>query len=73
MSKWFSDLLGDEHGRVDEMVLLSIFSVLTFIGLAIYAVVLHHQVWEPVPYGQGLGYVLSAAMVGMGLKKRLGA
>jgi hypothetical protein len=71
--KWIAALCSDENSRADEMAILSILSVLVFLGLSIFAVVWRHQPWTPIDYGVGVGSVIGAACAGMGLKKRLGA
>lgn len=72
MRAWFSALFGDENSRADEMAILTILSVMVFLFLSVYAVVWRGQVWEPIDYGTGVGSVIGAACVGMGLKKRMG-
>ena len=73
MKKWLADLFGDESSRADEMALLTVLSVLSFLALSFVAYVVHRQTWAPVDFGVGLGSVLGTAAVGMGIKKRLGA
>jgi hypothetical protein len=73
MRAWFAQLFGDENSRADEMAVLAVLSVLTFLCLTVYVVVIRHQPFDWRSYGEGLGSVIFAAAAGMGLKKRLGA
>ncbi len=62
----------DSDGRhADEMALLAVLGVLTFLGLAVYAVVWKGQVFDPQGFGAGLGLAIGAAAAGMGLKAKL--
>ena len=71
--KWFLlSLVTDSRGRSDEMAILSILGVVTFIGLEVFSVVVGHHVFEPDRFGIGLGSAIAAASIGMGLKSRFG-
>lgn len=70
---WIAQLFGDEDEKADEMASLAILSVLTFLGLTIYVVVIRGQPFDWRAFGEGFGSVIFAAALGMGLKKRLGA
>lgn len=72
MKVFLVQLLTDSEGRSDELALLAILGVLTFIGLEIFAVVIRHQLFLPEQFGLGLGSALAAASVGMGIKSRCG-
>jgi predicted permease len=72
MKAFLLGLVSDEQGRSDEMALLAILGVLTFIALQIFAVVVRHQHFEPEAFGVGFGAAIGAAATGMGLKSRLG-
>ncbi|MGC8530467.1 MAG: hypothetical protein ACP5M1_00380 [Acidiphilium sp.] len=65
-------LLTDAQGRIDEMALLTILGLLSFIGLEIFAVVVRHQHFDAEGYGMGLGSAIGAATLGMGLKSKFG-
>lgn len=64
LKEWFTD----GKGRADEMAGLAILSMLTFLALEIYAVVVKGQVFDPQAFGIGLGGALSATAAGLGLK-----
>lgn len=69
---WAKSLIADPENRhSDEMALLSILGVLTYIGLAVYAVVVKGQAFDWQGYGMGLGAAIGAAAAGMGLKCKL--
>ncbi|MCF3945322.1 hypothetical protein AiwAL_04605 [Acidiphilium sp. AL] len=72
MKPFLLSLVSDSKGRSDEMAMLSILGVLTFIGLEAFSVILRHQPFEPDRFGMGLGSAIGAAAIGMGLKSRLG-
>lgn len=72
MKRFINELLTDAGGRSDELALLAILGVLTFIGLEIFAVIVRHQPFAPEQFGVGLGSALAAASVGMGFKTRCG-
>lgn len=72
MRRLISELLTDSEGRSDELALLAILGVLTFIGLEIFAVIVRQQEFRPEQFGLGLGSALAAASVGMGIKTRCG-
>lgn len=71
MREWLKQLLQDEDGEADEMALLSIAGVLTFLGCEIYSVVaVAGFVFDPQAFGVGLGTALGAAAAGMGWKSK---
>lgn len=70
MKAWLAALLTDANNRADEMAVLTILGVLTFLGLSIYSVVVRGQTFDPSSYGTGLASALGAASIGMGLKAR---
>ena len=72
MKKFLVGLVSDVQGRSDEMALLAILGVLTFLGLQIFAVVVRQQHFEPEAFGLGFGAAIGAAATGMGLKSHLG-
>lgn len=72
MKEFFLGLISDGDGRSDEMAVLSIIGVATFIGLEIFSVVLRRQPFIPDQFGLGFGSVIGTAALGMGLKSRLG-
>lgn len=72
MKARLAELLTDSDGRhADEMALLAIIGVLTFLGLSVYAVVVKGQAFDAQGFGTGLGLALAAACAGMGLKAKL--
>jgi hypothetical protein len=66
------DFITDPAGKADELAACCILGVLSFIGLAIYAVVFNHQPFAPLDYGTGLGSAIGGAAAGMGLKAKFG-
>lgn len=56
-------------GAADEMAVLSVLGVLTFLGLSIYDAVHNHR-FDPQAFGIGLGSAIGAAALGMGFKSR---
>ena len=69
---WLSGLFADPNSRhADEMACLCVLGVLTFLGLAVFAVVVKGQAFDPQSYGIGLGSAIGAAAAGMGLKARM--
>lgn len=72
MRAFLAQLLTDSEGRSDELAILAILGVLTFIGLEIFTVVIRHQLFAPEQFGVGLGSTLAATSVGMGIKSRCG-
>lgn len=70
MRRFLKELLTDAQGRADEMALLTILGLVSFIGLEIFAVVVRHQRFDAGGYGMGLGSAIGAATIGMGLKSR---
>lgn len=71
MKDWLKQLLQDEDGEADEMALLSILGVLTFLGCEIYSVVAVEGFrFDPQTFGVGLGAALGAAAAGMGWKSK---
>lgn len=72
MNSFIWNLVSDADGKADEMALLSIFGVLTFIGLELFVVIVRHQMFQPDRFGLGLGSAIAAASIGMGLKSRFG-
>jgi hypothetical protein len=72
MRKWIADLLDQDNDKVSEMTLLAILSVIIFLALTVYTVVIQHQPWRLDDYGDAIGKVLLAAAVGMGIKSRFG-
>lgn len=69
---FLKQLFQGKGGVADEMAVLTVMGVLTFLGLAIYSVVWKGQPFEPQNYGTGLGLVVIAALVGFGLRSKLG-
>ncbi|MGC9269012.1 hypothetical protein [Acidiphilium sp.] len=72
MKRFFFELVSDANGRSDEMAVLSIIGVLTFIGLELFTVLVRHQQFEPERFGMGLGSAIAAGAIGMGLSSRFG-
>lgn len=72
MRRFLFELISDADGRSDELALLSICGVLTFIGLELFAVVVRHQLFHPEAFGMGLGSAIAAGAFGMGVRSRLG-
>ncbi|HQT66004.1 MAG: hypothetical protein B7Z78_11700 [Rhodospirillales bacterium 20-60-12] len=72
MKTWLSSLLAGPDQRADEMALIAICGGLSFIGLEIFAVVVRHQLFDPVAFGEGFGGAISAVALGMGLKAKCG-
>lgn len=72
MKRILFELISDSNGRSDEMAVLSIIGVLSFIGLEIFTVLFRHQSFEPERFGMGLGSAIAAGAIGMGLSSRFG-
>lgn len=72
MKSFILGFVSDEQGRSDEMAVLAILGVLTFLALQVFAVVVRRQHFEPEAFGVGFGAAIGAAATGMGLKSRLG-
>lgn len=72
MKRFLCELVSDPQGRSDELALLSICGVMSFIGLELFAVVVRHQMFQPEGFGIGLGSAIAAGAFGMGLRRRLG-
>ena len=72
MKSFLIGFVSDVQGRSDEMALLAILGVLTFLSLQIFVVVARHQNFEPESFGVGFGAAIGAAATGMGLKSRFG-
>lgn len=72
MRRFLFELVSDAEGRSDELALLSICGVLTYIGLELFAVVVRHQLFHPEGFGMGLGSAIAAGAFGMGVRRRLG-
>lgn len=69
MNKVLKDILTGINGETYDLGrLLWAVGVLTYIGLAIYALI-KGQLWQPESYGIGLGAVLAGGGAGIGLKK----
>ncbi|MDD2877995.1 MAG: hypothetical protein PHT60_13650 [Acidiphilium sp.] len=66
------ELVSDANGRSDEMAVLSIIGVITFIGLELFTVLVRHQLFDPEHFGMGLGSTIAAGALGMGLSTRFG-
>lgn len=69
--KWL-DFIRTPDGRADEMAACAILGVLSFIGLAGWAVISNHQPFDPMSYGTGLGVAIGGASAGMGIKSKFG-
>lgn len=67
---FLKQLFQGKDGTADEMAVLCVLGVLTFLGLAVYAVVWKSQPFDPQAFGIGLGATIGAAATGMGLKAR---
>lgn len=67
---FFRQLFIGKGGNADEMAVLAVLGVLTFLGLAVYAVVGKGQAFDPQAFGIGLGSAIGAAAIGMGLKSK---
>lgn len=72
MKKFLFELVSDAQGRSDEMALLSICGVVSYIGLEIFSVVVRHQPFQPEGFGMGLSSAIAAGAFGLGLGNRLG-
>jgi hypothetical protein len=72
MKRILAELISDSNGRADELAVLSIIGVLSFIGLELFAVLVRHQAFEPERFGMGLGSAIAAGAIGMGLSSRFG-
>ena len=67
---FFKQLFQGKNGTADEMAVLSVLGVLTFLGLAAFSVIWKGQTFDPQAFGIGLGAAIGAASMGMGLKAR---
>jgi hypothetical protein len=65
------EFLNGPDGKLDEISMLSILGVLTYLALASVAL-WRGQAWDPRAFADGLGKVLLAASFGMGIKAKLG-
>lgn len=65
---FFRQLFTSKDDKADEMAVLTVLGVLTFIGLAVVEVVVKGHAFDPQAYGIGLAATLGAAGVGMGFK-----
>ncbi len=72
MRRILFEMISDANGRADELALLSIVGVLSFIGLELFSVLIRHQSFEPEQFGMGLGSAIAAGAIGMGLSSRFG-
>lgn len=63
-------LFQGKNGTADEMAVLAVLGVLTYLGLSIFAVVCNHQSFDAQAFGIGLGAAIGAAAVGMGFKAK---
>jgi hypothetical protein len=72
MKRILFEMITDANGRADELALLSIMGVLSFIGLELFSVLVRHQGFEPERFGMGLGSAIAAGAIGMGLNSRFG-
>lgn len=69
---WWKNLIADPNSRhSDEMAVLCILGVLTFLFLSVYAVVYRGQTFDPQGFGIGLGAAIGTAAAGMGLKSKM--
>jgi hypothetical protein len=72
MKKFLCELVSDSNGRSDELAVLSILGVVSFIGLEVFTVLVRHQQFDPERFGMGLGSAIAAGAIGMGLANRYG-
>lgn len=63
-------ITGIDGQTVDPARVAFLITFLTFIGLAIYAVVGKGQAWDPIAFGGGAGAVLALGGVGIAAKAK---
>jgi hypothetical protein len=69
MIHWLKRLFTDKDGDADEMALLTVCAVLSYISLEIYSVIYVKDFrFEPQGFGTGLGVLIGAATAAIGFK-----
>jgi len=67
---FFRQLFIGANGNADEMAVLCVLGLLTFLALSIWTVVVQDKPFDPQAFGIGLGAAIGAAALGMGLKAK---
>lgn len=70
MKKLCRELIVGPKDNAEGLTLMTWLGMLTYLGLAIWAVVGKGQPFDPQAYGIGFGAALGAAAAGLGLKSR---
>lgn len=70
MKKLLRELIVGPKDAAEGVQLMAWLGFLTFLGLAIWAVVGKGQAFDPQGYGIGIGAVLASAGAGLGMKSR---
>lgn len=76
MKKFIARMVDSRDSGVEAHLVLLCLGVVTFVMLSVYRTVVMKQLFDPDPYGQGLGYLLAgggAASWGQGMQRKMQA
>lgn len=62
-------LTGIDGETYDPARVAGLFGIIVFLGLAVYAVVVKNQAWDPQSFGLGFGGLVTGVGAGVLLKK----